>query len=269
MSIRPSSFDRYNLFFFDCETGGLSPYQADMVEVAAVLTDPTGKTVLKEFSAKVFPKKPVGEKAAAINGYTQEKWAQEAVELDGPMFEMITMARNAIFVAHNAPFDWGFFEMAMAQRAQRWPSDYHRYCTVALSMPLLRHNMVPNLKLATLAPFFDIKNEHAHTALSDVRACRELYVKLMEIYDSAMLAFKNRDELAQRLWDVLMFVAGLSTEDIKWTGDADGQVRFWDRQETARLELVKILNQVSPGAVERFNEAVVTAAKASLPPRVA
>jgi DNA polymerase III alpha subunit (gram-positive type) len=186
MYTRPSSLRDYNLFFFDSETGGLSPLEADMVEVAAVLTDPTGTKILDEFSAKVFPKKPVNEKAAAVNGYTAEKWAIEAVELDGPMIKMLSMARNAIFTAHNAAFDWGFFETAMKQRFQKWPSDYHRYDTVALSVPLLRHGIVPNLRLETLAKHFGIKHENAHTALADVHACRELFVKVMEIYDGAV-----------------------------------------------------------------------------------
>lgn len=190
MYSRPSSFKGYNLFFFDCETGGLNPYQSDMVEVAAILTDPTGENILEEFEAKVLPKKPVGPKAAAVNGYSQEKWAAEnAVELDGPMYKMISMAKNAIFTAHNAPFDWSFFETALIQRAQKWPSDYHRYCTVSMAMPLLRNGVVPNLKLTTLAPFFGVKHENAHTALADVHACRGVYLELMKIYDGAIAAY--------------------------------------------------------------------------------
>lgn len=171
-----------NLFFFDCETGGLSPAQADMLEVACLVTDPTGQTILDEYSTKVFPQRPVDPQAAAVNGYTQEKWASEAVQLDEAMFKMLRMARNALFTAHNAPFDWGFFEHAMAKRAMRWPSDYHRIDTVALALPLLRTKAVPNLKLATLTHYFNVPHEDAHTALSDARACRGVYLKLMELY---------------------------------------------------------------------------------------
>ena len=171
-----------NLFFFDCETGGLSPREADMLEVACIVTDPTGVTVIGEYSAKVFPKKPVHPKAAAVNGYTIEKWATEAVELDTAMVTMLGMAQNAMFVAHNTGFDWSFFERAMAQRYQRWPGDYHRPDTVALAMPLLMADKVPNLKLETLAKYFGISHEAAHTALSDVRVCRQVYLKLMSLY---------------------------------------------------------------------------------------
>ena len=172
-----------NLFFFDCETGGLEAHEADMVQVAVVLTDSTGTKVLEEYSAKVLPKKPVHPKAAAVNGYTREKWAQEgAVELDGPMVKILGMARDAVFVAHNTPFDWAFFNAAMAQRQQRWPGDYHKIDTVALATPLLKFGRVDNLKLATLVSHFGFHQEAAHEALSDARDCRRVYLKLMERY---------------------------------------------------------------------------------------
>lgn len=183
MHARPASLKEYNLFFFDSETGGLNAIEADMVEVAAVLTDPSGRTILGEYEAKVFPKKPVGPKAAAVNGYTVEKWAAEAIELDLAMPKLLQMAHNAIFTAHNAPFDWAFFEAAMVKRFQRWPSDYHKYDTVAMATPLLRHGIVPNLKLETLTAHFEIEHKNAHTALADVHACRNLYLKLNEILD--------------------------------------------------------------------------------------
>ena len=179
----------YNLFFFDCETGGLKVHEADMVEVGCILTDPTGRTVIEEYSAKVFPKKPVQTRAAEVNGYTPEKWAAEAVELDGPMFQMIRMARNAIFTAHNTPFDWAFFEKAMDERYMKWPSDYHRWDTVSLAVPLLYSGRVPNLKLETLAAYFGIEHV-AHRALGDVRATREVFLRLMELQAPVMEALR-------------------------------------------------------------------------------
>ena len=170
-----------NLFFFDAETGGLSAANHDMVEVACVVTDPTGQNILHEFEAKVLPLKPVDARAAAVNGYTAEKWATEAINLDAAMITMLGMARDAVFVAHNAPFDWGFFERAMAQRSQRWPGDYHKIDTVALATPLLKAGHIPDLKLVTLTAHYNIPHE-AHRALGDAHACRAVYLKLMEKY---------------------------------------------------------------------------------------
>ena len=173
--------DEMNLFFFDSETGGLNPATTDMIDVAVILTDPTGKTVLDEYNTKVKPVRPVEPGAAAVNGYTQEKWAS-AISLDEAMFRLLKMARNARFVAHNAAFDWGYVEMALAKRMMRWPGDYHRICTMMLAEPLLHAKIVPNAKLVTLSSYFGVPHEDAHTALADARACRGVYLKLMEIY---------------------------------------------------------------------------------------
>lgn len=173
----------HKLFFFDCETGGLDPRLVDMVEVACVVTDFSGKNVLAEYSAKVFPKKPVDPRAAEVNGYTREKWATEAIELDVAMVKMLEKARDCVFCAHNAPFDWGFFSTAMAARGQRWRGDYHKIDTVALATPLLMAGTVPDLKLGTLTKHFGIPHENAHSAQVDVRACHQLFCKLMEMYE--------------------------------------------------------------------------------------
>lgn len=191
MSPRPATLREYDNLFYDCETGGLSPAEADIVEVAAIRTDPTGTKVLEEYSAKVLPKMPVNPRAAAINGYSAEKWAAEgAVELGPVISHLVNMAQNAIFTAHNAPFDWMFFEAAMKKYNLRWRSDYHKYDTVSLAMPLLRLGLVPDLKLTTLTSYFGIPHE-AHRAMGDVRACRELYLRLMPAYDKVAEAFKN------------------------------------------------------------------------------
>lgn len=187
MAFRPNTMREYDLFFFDCETGGLHPFQADIIEVACIRTDPTGLNILEEYHTKVLPVRPVQERSAQINGYTREKWAAEgAIDLGVAMVKMLQMARNALFTAHNAPFDWGFFEYAMQQRYMRWASDYHKNCTMALSMPLLRNGLVPNVKLATMASYFNVDPGKAHEALSDAHTCRGVFIKLMEIYDAAL-----------------------------------------------------------------------------------
>lgn len=172
----------HKLFFFDSETGGLDPGQHDMVEVACIVTDPTGHDVLAEYCAKVHPRRPVDPKAAEVNGYTAEKWAAEAIQLPAAMDHMLDMARDCVFVAHNAAFDWGFFQPAMAARNRGWRGSYHKIDTCALAMPLLKAGLVVDVKLATLVTFFGGRQEAAHSALSDVRDCRMIYLKMMERY---------------------------------------------------------------------------------------
>ena len=171
-----------NLFFFDCETGGLSPRDADMVEVACIVTDPTGVTVLQEYAAKVFPKKPVEPGAAKVNGYTAEKWAAEAIDLDKAMVEMLVMARDADVRLPQRAVRLGLLRARDGPALPALAGDYHKPDTVALAMPLLMANKVPNIKLQTLSAYFGISHQDAHTALGDVRACRQVYLKMMSLY---------------------------------------------------------------------------------------
>ncbi len=171
-----------NLFFFDCETGGLNHDDHDMVEVAVIVTDPTGETMLSTYEAKVMPKKPVHPKAAAVNGFTREKWATEAIDLDRVMIELLSRSKGAVFVSHNTPFDWGFLNAEMALRKQQWGGDYHKIDTIALATPLLKAGLVENLKLETLIAHFGIVNKAPHRAMGDARACYDLYMALMRRY---------------------------------------------------------------------------------------
>lgn len=185
---RPALKD-HNILFLDFETGGLQAGRHCPIEVACVLTDPSGKTVLGEYCSKVLPVNPVDPQAAAINGYTQEKWAAEAIPLEHALVRVLGYGRNAMLACHNAPFDKAFLEHALARHKMRWPGSYHSLDTVALAMPLLRAGLVENVKLVTLTKFFGIPHDDAHTALSDARACREVYLRLMEIIGPSIDAF--------------------------------------------------------------------------------
>lgn len=180
----------HNLLFLDFETGGLSPIDNDIVEVACILTDPSGKDVLSKFEAKVFPQKPVEPKAASINGYSAEKWAAEAVPLNTALVKVLMLSKNSMMCCHNTPFDKSFLEAALVAHKMRWSGSYHTLDTVSLAMPLLRAGLVPNVKLTTLSEFFSIPHTEAHTAMGDVSACRALYTKLMEIYAPGIEALK-------------------------------------------------------------------------------
>jgi DNA polymerase III epsilon subunit-like protein len=179
------------LFFFDCETGGLDPHTSDMLEVACIVTDPSGVIVEREYCKKVFPKKPVDPGAAKVNGYEPAIWEKEAIDIDQAMVEMLAMAKDAVFVSHNATFDWPFFEMAMRNRGAKWPGDYHRLCTVTMASPMIRAGILTNVKLVDLTKHFEIQHANAHTALADVRACREVFLKLSAIADPAFQTYKE------------------------------------------------------------------------------
>ena len=185
-----------NILFLDFETGGLSPRTTDVIEVGCVLTDPTGRTVLEEFEARVVPTRPVEPDAARINGYNAEKWAAEGVPLLTAMTRVLQLATGAVMCCHNAPFDKAFLDASLVTTRQRWTGRYHTYCTVALATPLLRRGMVENTKLDTLARFFGVDQGEPHRAISDARACRGVFLKLADICDPAIEAYAARKTAA-------------------------------------------------------------------------
>jgi DNA polymerase III alpha subunit (gram-positive type) len=187
---RPALKD-HDLLFLDFETGGLSPTKHDFVEVACIRTDPSGQDVQGEYVAKVFPQKPVEAEAAAINGYSAEKWASEAIPASHALVKVLGMAKDTMLVCHNTPFDKSFLEAALAEHKMRWPGSYHSLDTVSLAMPLLRAGLLVNVKLVTLTAYFKINHVDAHSALADARACREVFLRLMEIYGPGIKAHQT------------------------------------------------------------------------------
>lgn len=164
------------LIFIDTETSGLNPHRDCLLSIGAVATDVQGYTIQGIYSDRIQPTSPVSAGAAAVNGYTPEGW-RDAVPVAQAINNLLHLARDRIFVAHNAPFDWGFISAAMGHH--KWPGDYHKVDTAALAWPLLLTGRVDNLKLTTLCEHFGYTNTAEHDALADAKACRIVYVNLM------------------------------------------------------------------------------------------
>lgn len=178
-----------NILFLDTETGGLSPSRTDIIEIGCVLTDPSGRKVIEEWTTLVIPTRPVEPKAAAVNGYNMDKWATEGVPLATAMVQVLRLAKDAVMCCHNAPFDKAFVEAALTSCRQSWTGRYHTLCTVSLAQPFLRRGLVDNVKLETLARYFNVPHTDAHRALPDARTCREIYLKMQDILEPAIDAY--------------------------------------------------------------------------------
>jgi DNA polymerase III epsilon subunit-like protein len=174
-----------NLLFFDCECSGLDAMQYDIIEVGCILTDSSGLMLLSDYETKITPTRPVDAEAARVNGYDYQRWRVEAVPLERAIDHVLAMGRGATFVAHNAAFDWGFLQSAVDRCKKRWICSY-RLDTITLAMPLLQAGKVSDLKLSTLVRYFGIEQKNSHSAMSDVYACREVYLRLMKLYSKAL-----------------------------------------------------------------------------------
>lgn len=166
------------LLVVDTETGGLDPAEACIVSIAArVLV--LGQGVLEPgefFHTKIKPDRPVGDKAAAVNGYTPEAWA------DAPPADLaLSLFRkwvDAVCKAHDKPmwcgcnplFDLKFYNSDRKRFGLVEPAGLsHRVIDVqSMAIPLLFSGEVSSVSLSALRTWAGLEGEQTHTALGDV-----------------------------------------------------------------------------------------------------
>ncbi len=173
---------KHNLAFIDIETTGLNVLKHEIIEIGCVLTSP-GLDVIEEFEIKIKPQRieDADKTSLKINGYDPHNW-QEAQSLKEAMKFFSKKVKDFIMVGHNVAFDVGFLENAFAQTKTLNTMHYHRLDTVSIAWAKLhREPDLEHFSLRELGVRFGIKNENAHTALSDARATFELYKKLMSL----------------------------------------------------------------------------------------
>jgi DNA polymerase-3 subunit epsilon len=169
----------------DTETTGLDANVDQIISIALILLDSS----LREVSRKLvyaMPAVPVNPGAAAVNGYTHEKWAaHNAVDQKTLYVEVVETLRGCsklLPLGHNVPFDIGFVKALFAREGKA--SDfgkffsYHALDTVGSSVffDMARFGKLDSsYKLKNLCDRFGIRLDEAHTALADVEATVELF----------------------------------------------------------------------------------------------
>ncbi|WP_396222216.1 PolC-type DNA polymerase III [Gemmatimonas sp.] len=166
----------------DVETTGTQAAGGDRITEIAIV-QVRGGEVVEVFSRLVNPGRPIPPYITAL---TQISWAMVR---DQPPFAEIAplvMERlaGAVFVAHNAAFDWRFVGEELRRGAGHVLSG-PRLCTVRLARKLLPD--LPRRSLDHLTRYFGIEIEARHRAAGDALAtahalCRMLRVAEQEGY---------------------------------------------------------------------------------------
>ncbi len=149
----------------DLETTGGAPEGCGITDIGAVKV--RGGEPLGEFATLVNPGEAIPPFITVLTGITQ------AMLIPAPVLEQVLpafleFAKDAVLVAHNAPYDVGFLKAACARFGYRWPNPTV-LDTAALARRALSPDEVPNRKLGTLAQFFGARTP-THRALDDARA---------------------------------------------------------------------------------------------------
>lgn len=152
--------------FIDVETNGLSPTRGQIIEIGIIRVE--NGVVTDTYKTLVKPARPVPHMITSLTGITEEA-------LDGaPAFEEIALRvrellEGAIFVAHNARFDYGFIKNEFLRLDI--PFSAKTLCTVKLSRSLFPKQREHNLD--ALISTHGLTCENRHRAYDDAYALVE------------------------------------------------------------------------------------------------
>jgi DNA polymerase III alpha subunit (gram-positive type) len=177
--------------YIDTETTGLDPVMNDIIELGAIIEIDGVKVAEFQGNCQPVNFNKVSHHALKVNKTTIE----ELKTYDTPKQMLINFVKflgkhhtpkdNSKYVIHgqNTPFDVRFLKkffhkMGYDSYAFHKIFDYHTADLLELTALLRQKGIIPaksNLKLETMAKFFGVVQENAHTALDDIRVTYEIY----------------------------------------------------------------------------------------------
>jgi DNA polymerase-3 subunit epsilon len=160
----------------DLETTGGSPRDCRITEVGAVRY--TGGAREGTFQALVNPETSIPPYIAHLTGI-DDRLVRNEPPIEAVLPAFLEFARGAVFVAHNARFDFSFLNENLGRL------DYPLLmgppvCTAKLARRVVWPD-VPNVRLATLARHFRTRTTPIHRAFDDAQACAEVFHALLEL----------------------------------------------------------------------------------------
>ncbi len=162
--------------FVDLETTGTAAARERITEVGIVTVDVDGEALrVSEWSSLVNPERPIPSEIQWLTGITNEmvRTAPRFAELADELLERL---RDAVFIAHNARFDYGFLRAEFARLNIPWRAT--TLCTVRLSRALYPDRGPHSLD--AIVARFDLTGEARHRALGDAKVLWRFIQRLYE-----------------------------------------------------------------------------------------
>lgn len=249
------------LVFFDLETTGGNPNNAEVIEVAAVKYVRGVETA--RFGSLVRPRMRIPRRVQEITGLTNEmvKDAPEPAEVMGLFLDFVG---KATLVSHGVLSDFAFLEWHAEQLGRK---DFNNFylCTHLLVQHFL--DEIPDKTLSGVATFFGVEFSGVHRAVADAELTAGVYWKLQEIMEKrgcrdlqTILKVQGDTKTLRRLG------AGIPVEDIEGRVPSTPGVFYLfneNREVTflsAALSLRRsLLDTVRLGSEREFNKLVVGA----------
>ena len=161
---------------FDTETTGLLPHKDEIVQIAA-LRVLNGQIVPTEaIDMLVNPGRSIPASSTRVHGITNDMVA-DAPGIDVAARRFHDFARDAVIVAHNAPFDMAFLRRHDARLGLGW--DHPVLDTVLLSAVLFGAAETHTLDALCDRLGITIPEALRHTAMGDTRATAEAFCAML------------------------------------------------------------------------------------------
>lgn len=165
---------------FDTETTGLLPETDDVVQVGAVRIL-NGRIVAGEVvNSYVNPGRPIPPASTKVHRVTDDH-VREAPDFTAVGCDLHHFSRDAVLVAHNAPFDMAFLHKGAAQMGVDW--NHPVLDTVLLSAVVFGTTEQHSLDALCDRLSVTIPDALRHTALGDAQATAEALVKLIPLLE--------------------------------------------------------------------------------------
>lgn len=207
------------LAFVDLETTGTSARRDRVIEIGIVRVE-EGR-VVKEFRTFLNPGVLVSSFITGLTGISTQM-LQGAPEFEDVALEVNDILEGALFVAHNAPFDYGFLGEECRRIGLYFAYPY--LCTAKLSRELFPHEEHHNLE--SIIERYAFVFENRHRALDDARVLHQLmsYAR-RELGDERVFGAMQEMVRVRRL---PMFV---QEEQIMRLPESSGVYQFFGKQD--------------------------------------
>lgn len=151
----------------DLETTGGQPKNDRIIEIGIVLMD--GTEIVQTYESLVYPGRFIPPFVQSLTGIHSEmvESAPPFMDVAETVYELL---EGRIFVAHNAPFDFGFLKVELARACCKW--DPPRLCTVKLARKVFPG--FPSYSLHSLIQSLGCSDFKHHRALGDAIAAAEI-----------------------------------------------------------------------------------------------
>ncbi len=211
------SLEESKYVVFDFETTGLEASQERIIEIGAVKV--SDGQIQESFSSLVNPGRQISRKITRLTGIKNSD-TKNAPAISEVLPSFLDFIGDAVLVAHNIDFDYGFLRAECRRTGLETPR-LPLLDTVSLSRALLPE--LGSHKLNRVAKALDISLDNHHRAEDDAAATAEILLKLLEKFRQEGQNIKNdqsKKENSERQPDNEKNLTGLA-ELNKLTGRID------------------------------------------------